>query len=238
MTLRNEDEKGCIYRSEATIEAEDQDLEGSEDGDTESGKTEGSNGEDSDSEAETDANSGEKEEDSTDSDERIKAKRKPVAVSKEDQEKLETKRARMRRRARDEHLVAQKHLPTEPFIYTLRNLWDKPPTQMFPKRPGDKNGVLVHGTVPPPSREVKVSRLPTTMQSTMARFGDQGLIWVLSAILARLPQQRGTPLRALSSLVFPSYLTSIGMQVQNRSYLRLALPSRRDRRYMALPAGR
>jgi hypothetical protein len=61
--------------------------------------------------------------------------------------KMETLRAKRARMARDARLTAEKHLPTDPFIFSLKNVWDKPPTQIFPRRQGDKNGVLVHGTV-------------------------------------------------------------------------------------------
>lgn len=57
---------------------------------------------------------------------------------------LEAKRAKRARKARDARLAAEKGLPTEPFIFSLKNLWDKPPTQIFTRQRGDKNGVLVH----------------------------------------------------------------------------------------------
>ncbi len=59
---------------------------------------------------------------------------------------LEARRAKRARKARDARLAAEKGLPTEPFIFSLKNLWDKPPTQIFTRQRGDKNGVLVHGT--------------------------------------------------------------------------------------------
>jgi hypothetical protein len=80
-------------------------------------------------------------------------------------------------RAQDLKRADEKRLPTEPFIFSLKNVWDKPPTLLRPTTPGDKNGVIADGTHSHYRGDAPRVCSQHHKQQLAVDCGDQDLIW-------------------------------------------------------------